>query len=312
MATGIERDPYNSVQQNQTVSSHEKDNVSSIIKTASKNTGVSFHYLMAQANKESSFQSSAHAKHSSASGLFQFTQNTWLELIKKHGNKYGLDDFSSQIEINSKGIPVVSSLELKDKILELRTNPEISSMMAGEYAKENTISLEKKLGRKITSTELYLAHFLGPRGATLLLKSQEINPNQPAASLLPKAASKNRSLFYDRNQQPLSVLTLYDNIHHMIEGNKKALPILQTIKNDGVASQHNNMAPLISEQNDHHEWTILSSTSGNNDEKYIKLAQEEMKSAVQVSCAISPAQGHPGSYDKNSQKISNKIYDLLG
>ena len=52
---------------------------------AARQTGVSFDYLMAQAKIESSYDPLAKAKKSSAAGLFQFTKQTWLSTLEKHG-----------------------------------------------------------------------------------------------------------------------------------------------------------------------------------------------------------------------------------
>src|SRR5690242_786525 len=48
------------------------------IQQASANTGMDFSYLMAQASRESSFDPTAKASTSSASGLYQFVEQTWL------------------------------------------------------------------------------------------------------------------------------------------------------------------------------------------------------------------------------------------
>jgi len=99
----------------------------------------------------------------------------------------------------------------------LRRDPQISAMMAGEYAKDNKSWLEKRLGRSVDSTDLYMAHFLGPGGAAKVLKAKDQDPTQVAAELVPQAAHKNPSVFYDTNHSPRSVAAVYERIHHAID-----------------------------------------------------------------------------------------------
>src|SRR5690348_634166 len=72
------------------------------IKTASTRTGVNFAYLLQQASTESSFNPKAKAKTSSASGLYQFIESTWLSMVKKHGDKYGMGDLADKIDKNGR------------------------------------------------------------------------------------------------------------------------------------------------------------------------------------------------------------------
>lgn len=56
----------------------------------SQQSGVSFRYLLAQAVTESGGATDAHNRISSATGLFQFTRGTWLQVLKEHGAEHGL------------------------------------------------------------------------------------------------------------------------------------------------------------------------------------------------------------------------------
>jgi len=195
----------------------EASGVAQNIRSASTATGVSFDYLMAQANRESAMAPDAKSRVSSAAGLFQFTKGTWLQLIKLHGAKHGLAEMAEQIERNGRGEYVVADAEARQKILALRRDPALSSLIAGEYAKDNKHWLEKSLGRHVGSTELYLAHFLGPGGAVKLLKARAENPEQPAAELVPQAAVKNQTMFYDSHHGAHSVAMLYDRVRQVME-----------------------------------------------------------------------------------------------
>jgi hypothetical protein len=187
------------------------------IAAAAESTGVSFSYLMAQAGRESAFQAHAGSHASSAAGLFQFTKGTWLQLVKMHGAVHGLGDMASHIHRTAQGDYVVDNAKIRREILDLRRDPPTAALMAGEYAKDNKVWLEHALGRPVGSADLYLAHFLGPGGAAKLLKAKGADPEQVAAELLPKAAAKNLSVFYDANHSPSSVTEVYTRIKHAIE-----------------------------------------------------------------------------------------------
>lgn len=195
----------------------EIEGVTSNIRSASRETGVSFDYLMAQAKKESAMTSDAKSQVSSAAGLFQFTKGTWLQLVKLHGEKYGLGAYANLIHKTSRGEYTVSDPETRQHILSLRKDPALSSLIAGEYAKDNRHWLEKSLGRKVGSTELYLAHFLGPAGAVKLLKARADNPEQAAADLVPQAAAKNQTMFYEADHSAQSVASVYDRVRQVME-----------------------------------------------------------------------------------------------
>ena len=63
--------------------------VETIVKAA-RVTGIDPALLMAIADKESSFSTHVQAKTSSATGLFQFIERTWLQVVRDFGAKHGL------------------------------------------------------------------------------------------------------------------------------------------------------------------------------------------------------------------------------
>ena len=65
------------------------------------------------------------------------------------------------------------------------------------------------LGRKASDGELYIAHVLGPAGAVKLTTLAVTNPGAAADAAFPAAADANRSIFYDRQGRPRSVLDVY-------------------------------------------------------------------------------------------------------
>lgn len=173
--------------------------VTAAIQKASLKTGVDFTYMMEKAAAESSFDTDAKAKTSSARGLYQFIESTWLQMVNRYGEKYGLEDYADQI--SAKGN--VADPALRREILALRDDPEIASLMAGEFAAENKRSMVNAgiPADKIGSTELYLAHFLGAGAASEFLKAKEDNPLTPAADIFPRAAKANRNVFYNSKTQ---------------------------------------------------------------------------------------------------------------
>ena len=180
--------------------------------TASTSTGTSFDYLVKTAARESSFQPAAEAKTSTATGLFQFVEQTWLETIKEAGAQHGLEAYASQIERTAGGKYLVSDPALRKEILDLRKNPEVSSLMAGALTQKNAAYLQQKLGRAATEGELYVAHFLGAQGATRLITGAGASPEVRADSVFPAQAKANRSIFYDAKGSARTLAEVYDNL----------------------------------------------------------------------------------------------------
>lgn len=167
--------------------------VVSAIAKASDRTGVDFAYLLQQAKAESNFNPTAKAGTSSATGLYQFIERTWLGMVKEHGHEYGLGDLADKIDPRFR----VKDAKARKEILALRNDPVVSAQMAAEFALDNEETLNKLWGGEVGATELYLAHFLGAGGASSFLNARDENPLTPAADLFPKAARANRGVFYD-------------------------------------------------------------------------------------------------------------------
>ena len=163
------------------------------IKTASAKTGVSFSYLMEKAAAESNFNPSVKAKTSSATGLFQFIESTWMDMVGKHGAKHGIDTDQS-----------------KTALLNLRKDPTMASVMAAEFAADNKAYLEQKIGGDIGNTELYFAHFMGAGGASSFLSQLNKNPTAIGADIFPKAAQANQGVFYNKDGSARSLGDIYE------------------------------------------------------------------------------------------------------
>ncbi|MFA7440908.1 MAG: transglycosylase SLT domain-containing protein [Sphingomonadaceae bacterium] len=149
------------------------------LKAAAARTGVDFSALLQTAKVESSLNPDAKAPTSTATGLFQFIESTWLSTLSKHGRRHGIEAGN------------------RADALALRRNPWVASLMAAEHMGENRQTLEKGLGRAVGGTDLYLAHFLGSGGALKFLRAMAVNPAMTAADLLPAAARANKAIFFD-------------------------------------------------------------------------------------------------------------------
>ena len=169
------------------------------IQTASAESGVSFHYLLAKAAQESGFDSDAKASTSSATGLFQFTRGTWLDMMRRHGDELGFGDLASQVKESATGRMTVLNEDAEIQMLALRRDPDVSSRFAALFASDNAQTLETSLGRDASPAELYFAHFLGAWGATALVTTAEQDPTKPAVDVLPAAANANKTVFFEDN-----------------------------------------------------------------------------------------------------------------
>jgi len=185
------------------------------IEKASAATGADFDYLLKTAVRESSLNPSAKAGSSSAAGLFQFIEQTWLGMVKNHGDEHGLGALADQISQTKGGRYVVADRQVRRDILALRYDPEIAATMAGEFTKESQAILKKALGREPTGGELYAAHFLGPDGAVDLIQAASRGETS-APALFPDAARSNRTIFYAKSgvaRSPTEVLAVLTAKH---------------------------------------------------------------------------------------------------
>lgn len=193
--------------------------VSGALKKASQSTGVGFDYLYRVALRESSLNPSAKAKTSSAAGLFQFIEQTWLGAVKKYGAAHGLGAEAAEIVKGANGRLTVADPARRQAILDLRFDPGKAAALAAELARKNKAALEGSLGRAVDAAELYAAHFLGPTGARALLGADK---SASAAALLPSAAAANRHVFFDGARER-SAGEVIDSFRRTIGGAKAAI-----------------------------------------------------------------------------------------
>ncbi|MCJ2059273.1 transglycosylase SLT domain-containing protein [Methylobacterium sp. J-048] len=191
--------------------------VDTIVK-ASDEAGVDPVYMMALADKESSFDTDAKAGTSSAQGLFQFVARTWLEMIRDYGARYGLGEEAAAVKGRGTAITVAGTM--RARVLGLRNDPRVAALMAAELIKRDRERIEAKVGRALTTTELYLAHFLGSASAGRFLSLSSEKPDEVAGREFRSAARANRSLFTEKSggkRRSLTVAELHGRIDGMID-----------------------------------------------------------------------------------------------
>ena len=185
--------------------------VEAAIDRAAKVTGVDFGFLMKTAGRESSFNPRAQASTSSAAGLFQFVEQTWLSTLKQHGAKHGYAGYADLITKGADGRFQVKGGDARRSVMDLRLDPHAASLMAGELTSDHASYLKGRVGRTPTGGELYVAHFLGPQGSARLIEAAQTRPGTSAASLFPDAARANRAIFY-RDGREATVGEVYGNL----------------------------------------------------------------------------------------------------
>jgi hypothetical protein len=184
--------------------------VTGAIKQAASITGASFEYMLATAKMESDFNPTAGASTSSARGLYQFIEQTWLATVKEAGGQLGYGQYADAITKTNSGDYVVVDPTMRRAIMKLRDDPQASSSMAAVLTQSNSFQLTGKIGRRPSDAELYMAHFLGIGGAAKLITSAEETPDASAVRMFPSAAAANRPIFYDRAGQARSVSEVYN------------------------------------------------------------------------------------------------------
>jgi hypothetical protein len=186
--------------------------VTAAIRKASQLTGAKFGYLLATAKVESNLNPNAAAKTSSAGGLFQFIDRTWLGTLKEAGPFLGYSRYADAITRTGDGRYHVADPAMRREIMALRQDPTANALMAGVFTNSNAKHLTNRLGRAPTDGELYMAHFMGASGAARLITAAETSPNAVAAHSFPSAARANRSIFFDRSGRARNFAEVAQNL----------------------------------------------------------------------------------------------------
>jgi hypothetical protein len=186
--------------------------IAGTIQRAATSTGASFDYLLATAKVESNLDPSLTMRTSTATGLFQFLEQTWLGAMKTAGHAFGFDRYADAISQSASGQYVVDDPALRDEMMELRKDPAANALMGGVVTQQNAAVVASRIGRKPTEGELYVAHFFGPYAGSKVIELATSNPNANAAAMFPAAASANRSIFYDRQGNARTIAGVYNEL----------------------------------------------------------------------------------------------------
>jgi hypothetical protein len=185
--------------------------IAKAIDSAGARNGVDFDYLLQTAIRESSLNPEAKARTSSATGLFQFLEGTWLQVMKTEGPRLGYSRHADAISVDARGNYVVADPQRRREILALREDPAVAADLAAAFTKSNGDYLFSRFGRMPSPGELYIAHFLGARGAETFFTAGLSNPDQVAAKLFPRQAEANRSIFFSGGK-PRSIRQVYETL----------------------------------------------------------------------------------------------------
>jgi hypothetical protein len=183
--------------------------VKAIVRAAS-DTDFPADYLMAIAEKESSFRADARPDRGTARGYFGFIEQTWLSAIKRNGAAYGLGDAAAAIvqKKNSRGLSYyeIGEPRLRKEILGLREDPYVSAIMTALDLKDARMRIESRIDAVMQDEDMYLPHFLGEDSAQDVIAASEDKPSASARGLLPRAARYNKAIFHDKRGHPLTVV----------------------------------------------------------------------------------------------------------
>ncbi len=140
-----------------------------LVADAAQQVGVDPNLAMTTVAVESSFKAGAAAGTSSAKGLYQFTGGTWNDMLKKHGQSYGIPADAKP------------------------TDPKANAIMGALYLKQN-LQTAQKAGMPQNALSAYLLHFLGPAGGRRFMSlGDDVTP----AHAMPEAAAANKSIFFN-------------------------------------------------------------------------------------------------------------------
>ena len=296
--------------------------VAGAIKQAASATGVSFEYMLTTAKMESDFNPSAGASTSSAHGLYQFIEQTWLGTVKEAGGQLGYGQYADAIGKTSSGDYVVQDASMRRSIMKLRDDPVASSAMAAVLTQSNSFQLTGRIGRRPTDAELYMAHFLGTGGAAKLIAQTGDSPQASAVRMFPDAAAANRSIFYDRAGRGRSVSEVYSVLSTRYEAaaNAPATRTAFAMYNDAPAAT---TAPKTTLASAAPPTTAVAAVPAMDTDAFLSAFPDTRGAAPPVTTASASASRDPAppanpmfrslfQADENAQPISSTVRELWG
>ncbi|MHA1545045.1 MAG: transglycosylase SLT domain-containing protein [Alphaproteobacteria bacterium] len=194
------------------ISANIPPQIEQAIKAASARTGTGFDYLLETAIRESGLKPQAKSTRSSATGLFQFVEQTWLKTVHTTGGRHGLGPQAAAISRDAQGRYDVADSKTRQEILALRNDPGVAAAMAGELTRANDQVLRASLGRAPSGGELYIGHFLGAGGASRLIHMARNDGQALAPEHFSAAAKANPAIFKNSDGTGRTVLQVYQNL----------------------------------------------------------------------------------------------------
>lgn len=189
----------------------DRKSIATLILLIAKEDGMDPAYLLHLAKRESNLNAAASSPMSTAKGLFQFTENTWLCSVRTFGPAFGVTD-SDKISLKRQGSCTVENQNVRDRLLSMRSNPKVSTQIAAAFSVQNYRILATTFGRTPNSTELYVLHLLGQRDGIRFLMAVRSTPLMPAFEITPVGAMANRKIFYTSDNRPKFVSEIYDEL----------------------------------------------------------------------------------------------------
>jgi len=284
--------------------------VAGAIKQAANSSGTSFQYLLATAKMESDFNPTAGASTSSAHGLYQFIDQTWLATVKDAGGQAGYGQYADAITKTSSGDYTVSDPAAQRAVMKLRDDPQAASAMAAALTQNNSFQLTGKIGRRPTDGELYMAHFMGIGGAAKLIANAEDNPQASGARLFPNAAAANRSIFYDRQGRARSVSEVYAELNARYAGAANSQTIQTALAMYGSSSPSTAVASAAVPTPAVDSATYLSTFPTVRAAAPVTLASAS--DASQKAASTDPIFRSLFQVDERAQPVSPKLGELWG
>lgn len=178
---------------------------------------VSVSYLTRMTGRESNYDPNAKNPSSSATGLTQFTEGTWLEMVRNYPEQMGLERGASQRQL--------ATPEGRAELLKLRTDATMSIKAGALYADQNAKVFQQTFGSAPTDTDLYLMHFLGGGGGPAFLRqlrADSTSPIFPTGNFTSDQIAANKSVFYKANGEPRTFGEVYRNISSSFTGSQSA------------------------------------------------------------------------------------------
>ena len=198
--------------------------VVSALDGAIRSTGIDPALLAALAWQESRFDPRARNRRSTARGLMQFTEATWLEAVRDHGPQHGLRYEAAVLSTDpASGSITTRQPRTRSRILELRDNPRYAAALAAARISRARIALQQALGRPAGPADLYFVHLLGPAGAQRFLAALDRTPGKPAAEYIAAdSVAMNREVFVERGSgRPLTLAEVHAWVARSIAGQRE-------------------------------------------------------------------------------------------